>query len=251
MSSGRASRAKLLGSLLLAAAIFAFLFRRVDVAGVRAEIQEMTWLELATVALIAGWNQVTYWLLWMAVTPGLGSGHALTQAGTAVTNTVPGGSGIGVGLAYAMLDSWGFSRARSTLAVLVTGVWNTFIKLVLPVLALALIALEGDASRSRVAAGAAAVVLLGLAVGGFWLVLRSDRAAARAGELAEGAANRARRLVRRPPVQGWARATTRFRSRARDLLVRRWPAITGAALLSRSRRCSSAGWSPSAATRPR
>jgi uncharacterized protein (TIRG00374 family) len=234
VSSGRASRAKLLGSLLLAAAIFAFLFRRVDVAGVRAEIQEMTWLELATVALIAGWNQVTYWLLWMAVTPELGWAQAmtLTQAGTAVTNTVPGGSGIGVGLAYAMLDSWGFSRARSTLAVLVTGVWNTFIKLVLPVLALALIALEGDASRSRVAAGAAAVVLLGLAVGGFWLVLRSDRAAARAGEFAEGAANRARRLVRRPPVQGWARATTRFRSRARDLLARRWPAITGAALLS-------------------
>jgi putative heme transporter len=155
VSSGRASRAKLLGSLLLAAAIFAFLFRRVDVAGVRAEIQEMTWLELATVALIAGWNQVTYWLLWMAVTPGLGWAQAmtLTQAGTAVTNTVPGGSGIGVGLAYAMLDSWGFSRARSTLAVLVTGVWNTFIKLALPVLALALIALEGDASRSRVAAG--------------------------------------------------------------------------------------------------
>jgi hypothetical protein len=77
VSSGRASRAKLLGSLLLAAAIFAFLFQRVDVAGVRAEIQEMTWLELATVALIAGWNQVTYWLLWMAVTPGLGWAQAM------------------------------------------------------------------------------------------------------------------------------------------------------------------------------
>jgi putative heme transporter len=48
-----------------------------------------------------------------------------------------------------MLDSWGFSRAASTLAVLVTGVFNTFIKLALPVLALALIALQGDASRSR------------------------------------------------------------------------------------------------------
>jgi hypothetical protein len=77
VSSGRASRAKLLGSLLLAAAIFAFLFQRVDMAGVRAEIQEMTWLELATVALIAGWNQVTYWLLWMAVTPGLGWAQAM------------------------------------------------------------------------------------------------------------------------------------------------------------------------------
>ena len=99
-------------------------------------------------------------------------------------------------------------------------------------LALALITLQGDASGSRVAAGALAIALLGVAVGGFWQVLRSERVAARVGDLAEGAANRARRLARRPPVHGWARATTRFRSRARELLAPRWPAITGAALLS-------------------
>ena len=58
MSSGRASRAKLLGSLLLAAAIFAFLFRRVDVAGVRAEIQEMTRLLPVPVGALTdlGWR---------------------------------------------------------------------------------------------------------------------------------------------------------------------------------------------------
>ena len=129
MRAWGAARTRLLLSLLLAVAIFAFLVRRVDVAGVRAEIQEMTWVELVTIALLAGWNLVSYWLLWMAVTPGLTWAQAATvaQSGTAVTNTVPGGSGIGVGLAYAMLDSWGVSRARSTLAVLVTGVWNTFI----------------------------------------------------------------------------------------------------------------------------
>ena len=234
MRAGRPSRVKLLGSLLLAVAIFAFLLRRVDVDAVWAEIQEMTWFELVTIALIAGWNLVTYWALWMAVTPGLRWTQAMTvaQSGTAVTNTVPGGSGIGVGLALAMLDSWGFSRARSTLAVLITGVWNTFIKLALPVLALALIALQGDASASRVAAGATAIVLLGVAVGGFWQMLRSDRAAARAGVLAERTANRARRLLRRPPVGGWAEATTRFRNRAKDLLRSRGGWITAAALVS-------------------
>jgi hypothetical protein len=70
VSAGRSSRTKLLLSLLLAAAIFAFLFRRVDVAGARAEIQEMTWFELVTIALLAGWNLVTYWVLWMTVTRG-------------------------------------------------------------------------------------------------------------------------------------------------------------------------------------
>ncbi|HEX5878667.1 MAG TPA: lysylphosphatidylglycerol synthase transmembrane domain-containing protein [Actinomycetota bacterium] len=234
MSAGRSSRTRLLASVLLAALIFAFLFRRVDVSGAWAEIQEMTWFELATIAAVAGWNLVTYWALWMAVTPGLRWTQAMTVAlsGTAVTNTVPGGSGIGVGLTYAMLDSWGFSRGRGSLAVLVTGVWNAFIKLALPVLALALIALQGDASRSRVAAGAVAIVLLGVAVGGFGQMLRSDRAAARAGRLAERAANRARRLVRRPPVHGWVGATTKFRSRAKDLLLARWPAVTAAALIS-------------------
>jgi uncharacterized membrane protein YbhN (UPF0104 family) len=234
VSAGRSSRTKLLLSVLLAAAIFAFLFRRVDVAAVRAEIGEMTWFELATIAAVAAWNLVTYWALWMAVTPGLSWAQAMTVAssGAAVTNTVPGGSGIGVGLTYAMLGSWGFTRGRSTLAVLVTGVWNTFIKLALPVLALAMIALQGDASRSRVAAGAVAIVLLGVAVGGFGQLLRSDRAAARAGRLAERAANRARRVLRRPPVHGWVEATTKFRSRAGDLLRTRWPAITAAALVS-------------------
>ena len=85
--------------------------------------------------------------------------------------------------------------------------WNAFIKLALPVLALSLIALQGDASRSRVAAGAVAIVLLGVAVGGFGQMLRSHRAAARAGRLAERAANRARRLLRRPPVGDWSAAT--------------------------------------------
>jgi putative heme transporter len=194
----------------------------------------MTRFELATIAAVAAWNLITYWALWLAVTPGLRWTQAMTLAlsGTALTNTVPGGSGMGVGLTYAMLDSWGFSRGRSTLAVLITGVWNAFIKLALPVLALALIALQGDASRSRAAAGAVALVLLGVAVGGFAQMLRSDRAAARAGDLAERAANRARRLVRRPPVRGWVGATSKFRSRAGDLLGTRWPAITAAALVS-------------------
>jgi hypothetical protein len=138
-------RVRLLLSALLAAAIFSFLLWRVDVGAVWAEIQAMTWVELLTIAAVAAWNLATYWALWVAVTPGLSWPQAMVvaQSGTAVTNTVPGGSGIGigVGMTYAMLDSWGFSRGRSTLAVLVTGMANNLVKLGLPVLALALLAL--------------------------------------------------------------------------------------------------------------
>jgi putative heme transporter len=93
-------RVRLLLSALLAAAIFVFLLWRVDVAAVWAEIQAMTWLELLTIAAVAVWNFATYWALWVAVTPGLTWPQAMVvaQSGTAVTNTVPGGSGIGVGM---------------------------------------------------------------------------------------------------------------------------------------------------------
>jgi hypothetical protein len=46
-------RVRLLLSALLAAAIFAFLLWRVDVAAVWAEIQAMSWLELLTIAAVA------------------------------------------------------------------------------------------------------------------------------------------------------------------------------------------------------
>jgi uncharacterized membrane protein YbhN (UPF0104 family) len=100
------------------------------------------------------------------------------------------------------------------------------------VLALALLALQGEASGSRVAVGVVAIGLLVAAVAVLVLILRGERVALRAGELAGRAASAVRRLLRRPPVRGRGQATVKFRSRAGGLLRRRWPAITAAALVS-------------------
>jgi putative heme transporter len=143
-------------SLLLVVAIFYYLLRGIDLATVWAEIQALTWLEMATLVAIAGWNLCTYAWVWMSVTPGLSFWRAMvmTQATTAVANTIPAGVGaaVGIGMTYTMLGSWGYSRSRTTTAVLVSGVWNSFIKLGLPVLALALVALQGGATGGRVVA---------------------------------------------------------------------------------------------------
>ena len=76
----------------------------------------------------------------------------LTQSTTAVANTVPAGGAIAVGLTYTMLSSWGFSKSRSTLSILVTGIWNNFVKLGTPILALALLALQGQPGGGRLVA---------------------------------------------------------------------------------------------------
>ena len=237
-AAGRRSRTRLVVqgvlSLVLVVAIFYFLRQKFDLAQTWAAITAMTWLELATLGLLAAWNLCTYAFVWMSVTPGLGFWRAMlmTQATTAVANTVPGGSAIGIGMTYSMLGSWGYSRSRTTTAVLVSGVWNSFIKLGMPVLALALVALQGGATGRRVIAALLGIAGLVAAIVVFALMLRSQEQAHRFGLLAGRIASRLLRLVRRPPVQGWELATVRFRTRTLELLEHGWVPITAATLVS-------------------
>jgi len=221
-------------SLVLVVAILYFTVKKIDPAQVWAAITAMTWLELAILGLLAVWNLCTYAFVWMTVTPGLGFWHAMvmTQSTTAVANTVPAGSAIGIGMTYTMLGSWGYSRSRSTTAVLVSGVWNSFIKLGLPVLALALVLLQGGAGGGRVTAALLGIAGLVAAIVVFALMLRSEEQARRFGLLAGRVASRLLRLVRRPPVQGWELATVKFRGRTLELVEHRWVSITVSSLVS-------------------
>jgi putative heme transporter len=221
-------------SLVLIAAIFYFLLKDISLADVWSAITAMTWSELAILAVVAGWNLCTYAFVWMTVTPGLSFGRAMimTQATTAITNTVPAGSAIGIGMTYAMLGGWGFSRSRITIAVLVSGVWNAFAKLAIPVLALALVALQGNASAGRLTAALLGIGGLIAAIVVFALMLRSERMAEKVGVASGRVVSRLLALVRRPPVQGWEIATVKFRSRTIDLLEHGWLPITAATLVS-------------------
>jgi uncharacterized protein (TIRG00374 family) len=199
-------------------------------------ITDMTWLELTTLGLFAIWNLCTYAFVWMAVIPAprlsFGRAMVMTQSTTAVANTVPGGSAIGIGMTYRMLGSWGYSRSRTTTAVLVSGVWNSFIKLGMPVLAVALVALQGKATGGRVIGALIGIGALVAAIVVFALMLRSEQVARRVGELAGQAASWVLRLIRRPPVTGWELATVKFRARTLELVEHNWIAITVASLVS-------------------
>ena len=221
-------------SLVLVVAIFYFLRKRFDPAQMWTAISAMTWLELAILGLLAVWNLCTYAFVWMAVTSGLGFWRAMvmTQATTAVANTLPAGSAIGIGMTYSMLGSWGYSRSKTTTAVLVSGVWNSFVKLGMPVLALALVLLQGGAGGGRITAALLGIAGLVGSIIVFALILRSEEMARRFGLLAGRVASRVLGLVRRPPVHGWELATTKFRARTLGLLERGWVPITVASLVS-------------------
>jgi putative heme transporter len=222
-------------SLALVVAIFVFALPRLaDFSEVWAELAEMTWLEFATLTAASLWNIVTYWFVMMGALPGLTLYQAMlvNQSSTAIANTLPGGGAIGVGVTYAMYTSFGFGPGQIALSVAVSGVWNNFVKLGMPVIAIALLALEGDAAGSTLTAAIVGVGVLVGAVVAFAAVLRSERVAFAVGDALGRATSATARLVRRGPFPGWGDRAVRFRAETIDLLERRWLWLTLATLVS-------------------
>jgi putative heme transporter len=222
-------------SLAVVGAVFVGVLPRIaDLSEVGRQIGAMTAVEVATLMAVALWNLLTYLFVWVASLPGLRYGQAAvaTQSTTALANTVPAGAAVAIALAYSMFSSWGFKRSAITLAMLVSGVWNNFVKLGLPVLALALLAVSGEAGVASTVAGVAGIATLVAAVVVFALMLRRETTVRRVGLIVQRVAAPVARLVRRGAPHGWDQALISFRSRTIHLLGSRWHWLTLATVVS-------------------
>ena len=222
-------------SLALLVLIFRYVFAQfADLSGVWDTIRSLTSGEIAALLLATASSLFTYWIVVVLATPGLTYPQAavMTQSTTAVANSVPLGGAVSVGLTYAMLTSWGFSKARSTVSVVVTGIWNNFVKLAAPILALALLAFDGRTGGASVAAPIAGLAGLVGAIVLFALILRSEEFAASVGTVTGRWASAVLRLVGRRPVMGWDRAVVKFRRQVIGLVQRRWVPLTLATVAS-------------------
>ncbi|MGH2684044.1 MAG: lysylphosphatidylglycerol synthase transmembrane domain-containing protein [Actinomycetota bacterium] len=223
------------GSLALVVVIFVVVLPRIaDFGEVWDRISDMTWLEAASLLLIAFWNVVTYCFVLVPTLPGLRYGQAflVTQASTAAANTLPAGAGIGIGVTWTMYSSWGFTRAEITLSVLLSGIWNVFAKLALPVVALAALAVVGEATVGRLSAAAVGVGALVVSIALFAVMLRSEGGAQRVGRFIDRFLVPLRRLTRRSPGAGIDAAVLDFRHRTIGVLRRNWLSLTVGTLVS-------------------
>ena len=222
-------------SLVVIVGIFYFVMPLIaDYDEVFATIGDMTTLEIVSLVLIGLWNLATYWFVIVAALPGLRLREAavVNQASTAVSNTLPAGGAIGVGVSVAMLTSWGFPVSAIGRSAVVTGIWNNFVKLGMPVLALALLALDGGITPVRLLAAAIGIAVLIGAVVIFALLLRSDRLARAIGRGVGRIVNGARRLLHKEPIGGWDERSSTFRTDTIGLLRHRWLWLTIATLVS-------------------
>jgi putative heme transporter len=205
-----------------------------DYRDVWAAIKTLTPFETWSLVAATAFNLLTYWWANQAALPGLGIGKAavLTQTTTSVANTLPAGGAIAVGLTYSILDSWGFTGTSVALYVGVTGIWNIFTKLGLPMLALVFLALSGHLTTTYILAAIFGLVVLSAAVGLFALVFRSEAFAIRIGNWMGRVASWVRRLLHKPPVTTWGDGAARFRRDTIVLVGHRWLRLSLMTVLS-------------------
>ncbi len=197
-------------------------------------ITDMTWLEVTTLAIVALWNLISYQPVLMAALPGLSFTQSTiaSQASTAVANTAPAGAAFGLGLTARMYRSWGFKRRPVTLSLLVSGIWNNLVKLILPIVALALVVASGDPGGGLVVASIIGMIALVVFLGLFTAILRSERAAFAIGERGSDFVNRFRLRRNKTPIGGFGHTVVKFRRETIGLVRERSVALTITTIVS-------------------
>lgn len=227
----RPSRRLLTGlfSILVIAGVFGFALPRFASYGaVWGSLQgiSLPWLGVIAATVVA--SLVTTSMMVAAVLPSLRLRDAATVnlGSSAVANTLPGGGAVAMGVSWAILSSWGVAASEYIRYTLVSGLWNVFVRLGLPVVALSLLVLTGSSGTASQAAAYTGAGLLVLLTVVFRATLRSEPFARLADRALARLLTTGCRLARRPPPRRAGGLLLEFRAGAAGLLAQRWLRIT-------------------------
>jgi putative heme transporter len=223
------------GSVALAAAIFGFAVPHfASYRSAWASMHAMTWAQALLIAAVALASMISTWIMICSVLPSIRLREAavVNLGSNAVANTLPAGGALAMGVSWAMLSSWGVSTAEYVLYTLVSGIWNVFARLGLPVLALLVLVTAARPGAGLVAAAAVGLALLAAMVAGLSLLMRSESFAVRAGRALQPAVAIFCRVIRRPVSFDIPGSLLGFRDRASALIAARGWRITAATAAS-------------------
>jgi len=219
------------GSLSVVVIIFAFVIPKItgsDYAEIWDQMAKLSAWEIT--ALIALWflGMLAYTGVLTNTLPGLKHTQALTVnfAGSAVSNVMPFGGAIGVGATYAIDMSWGFTAPSVTLSILVSGIWNVFAKLAMPVLALVLLMISGNATGKLFVPTLLGLLALVVAAVVLGLIMRSEGLAEKIGQLGQVIVGWFCRVTHRKTAPDVVKIVLDFRHQSIGLVRERWLLIT-------------------------
>ena len=177
----------------------------------------------ATVGLV-----IVYVYPYPAALPGLKYKPAFytRQTSFMISNVVPGGGAWGLAVQFGMLTSYGYGLAPATSTIGITSVWNTFVTLLLPVIALVGLVLTGQANSeaTTVTLIAAGAVIAMIVV--FGLILRSEEFSRKLGRWADSVIQWGARLVKKDVDVNAEQGIVDFRDSIVHVVADRWLLIT-------------------------
>ena len=216
------------------AVVFLGIFPKVaDYSEAWSAIQQMPTGYLVALVVATGVNLAVYVWPLQAALPGLGygPGFVVRQTSFAISNAVPAGGAVGLGVQYGMLDSYGFAAGAAASAIAIVSVFNVFATLVMPVVGVLALLASGVVDGTYLLVAVIGVLAIGVAVVAFTMVLRSERGARTVGGWADRLANPLTRRL----GHGWTVDLTGklldFRSSVVDVMQARWVQVTLSTLL--------------------
>jgi uncharacterized protein (TIRG00374 family) len=227
------NRKKTIIGAIVAIVFLAIVFLRV-IPQIGSYSEAIVYIQAMTGAAIAGLIIVTLFYLWVygwpfvASTPGLHykQGFIINQSAFAVSNGVPAGGALGLGLQYAQLTSYKTTPTVATASIGATGTWSVFVTLFLPVTGVVALSASGDEAGGYVKAAVIGVIALVVVVGLFALILKSEKNAIRIGKIADSVINWCIHLFKKDKSVDVSAQIMMLRTDIVDLVKRRWHVIT-------------------------
>jgi uncharacterized protein (TIRG00374 family) len=196
-------------------------------------IQQMPTGYLVALFVATGVNLAVYVWPLQAALPGLGygPGFVVRQTSFAISNAVPAGGAVGLGVQYGMLDSYGFAAGAAASAIAIVSVFNVFATLVMPVIGVLALLASGMVDGTYLLMAVIGVLAIGVAVVSSTMVLRSERGARTVGGWADRLANPLMRRLRHGRTVDLTGKLLDFRSSVVDVMQARWVQVTLSTLL--------------------
>jgi uncharacterized protein (TIRG00374 family) len=214
--------------------VFVGIFPKVaDYSEAWSSIQQMPTAYVVALGVATVLNVAVYVWPLQAALPGLGygPGFVVRQTSFAISNAVPAGGAVGLGVQYGMLDSYGFGAGAAASAIAIVSVFNVFATLIMPVIGVLALLAGGVVEGTYLLMAAIGVAAIVVGVVAFAVVLRSERGARRVGHWADRLAHPLTRRVGHGRTLDLTGKILDFRSSVVDVMQTRWWQVTVSTLL--------------------
>src|SRR5262249_1516554 len=151
---------------IIAATFFYFLPTIANYGQVWGVVKDLSWKQILLLLAATAINLATFAPPWMVALPGLTFMQAFTvpRASTRLWLVVPGCGAAGVAGSYGILRKWGFPLNDVTRAITLTGLWNQFLNLSFPIVAVFMLAIEGESTAALATIAFVGVAILGVVI---------------------------------------------------------------------------------------